>query len=135
MQAVQCALISKNRLDIMSETSLMMRDLSKRQTKALMFKCSPISLNIISMDFPLERMVTGHALIGRMGPVCNMIRRPTSTCDNRIIPASPSSDYLTIHTHNGHNWKSNMLICHCSFMVSIRVFSEFARNIFSQSSH
>ena len=30
-------------------------------------------------------------LIGRMGAGCNMIRRPTSTCDNLIIPSCPSS--------------------------------------------
>ena len=39
----------------------------------------------------------GRPLIGRMGAGCNMIRRPTSTCDNLIIPSCPSSRWPDIH--------------------------------------
>ena len=74
-------------------------------------------------------------LIGRMGAGCNMIIRPTSTCANLIIPSCPSSRWPEIHFHSGHNWKGNMLIYHCSFMVSLRVLSQFAWNMFPKLSH
>ena len=47
-------------LDIMSQTSLMTGDLSKRETKAVVFTFLECAVNIINMEFPLERLVTDH---------------------------------------------------------------------------